>query len=52
MARTRLFKENNFDEDTKLIGHEDWELFLRLALKGVGFLYIDEPLTKVRIRPE
>lgn len=51
MARSRVLKENKFDEDIKLIGHEDWELFLRLALKGLDFLYIDEPLTKIRMRP-
>jgi len=50
MARSRLLKENRFDENTELIGHEDWEFFLRLARAGTKFLYINEPLTKIRCR--
>jgi len=51
MARSSVFKENRFDEDLRVMGHEDWELFLRLALKGFRFHYMDEPLVKIRIRP-
>jgi len=52
MAKSEILKEHKFDEDVKLIGHEDWELFLRLAYKGINFLYIDKLLTKIRIRPD
>ncbi|OGW75385.1 MAG: hypothetical protein A2Z72_02955 [Omnitrophica bacterium RBG_13_46_9] len=48
MGRKSIFLENMFDET--LNGHEDWELFLRIARKGIRFLYLDEPLSKVRLR--
>jgi len=50
MARRGVFKENKFNESVKLIGHEDWEFFVRLAFKGLNFRYMDEPLVKIRIR--
>jgi glycosyltransferase involved in cell wall biosynthesis len=50
MMHRGIFDEELFDET--LTGHEDWELFLRLSKKGVLFLYIDEPLTRVRLRDE
>ena len=48
MARREILEENMFDES--LTSHEDWELFLRLARKGILFAYTNEPLTKVRVR--
>ncbi len=48
MARKTVFDGALFDEG--LPSHEDWDLFLRLALKGVKFGYIREPLTKIRVR--
>lgn len=48
MARKRVFNNNLFDES--LATHEDWELFLRLASKGICFAFINEALTKIRIR--
>jgi len=50
MMRREALGENRFDERPQIIGHEDWELFLRLALQGVRFFYIGKPLTKIRVR--
>jgi glycosyltransferase involved in cell wall biosynthesis len=44
VARTALL-------DPRLRTHEDWEYLLRLALAGVRFAGVDEPLTLVRQRP-
>jgi len=49
MAKRDVFKNDLFDET--LPSHEDWELFLRMAYKGMRFSFIDEPLTKIRVRP-
>jgi len=48
MVKKSVLTGNSFDET--LSGHEDWDLFLRLALKKVYFTYINEPLTNVRLR--
>lgn len=48
MARKEIFKDNLFDEN--LPSHEDWEFFLRLSAKGIRFAFINEILTKIRIR--
>ena len=48
MIRKNVLAKQRFDES--LNGHEDWDLYLRLAYEGVKFLYINQPLTKIRIR--
>ncbi|MDD5438886.1 MAG: glycosyltransferase [Candidatus Omnitrophica bacterium] len=49
MARRSVFEKELFDE--KIVTHEDWEFFLRLAYRGVTFSYIDTVFTRIRIRP-
>jgi glycosyltransferase involved in cell wall biosynthesis len=49
MARRHIFENNLFDETIK--SHEDWEFFLQIAAKGIRFMFIDEPLSKIRMRP-
>jgi len=48
MIRKNILGATPFDEGLK--GHEDWDLFLRLAREGVRFGYLDEPLSKIRVR--
>ena len=48
MAKREIFRENKFNEFLK--SHEDWELYLRLALNGTCFTYMEEPLSKIRVR--
>ena len=50
MARKNALPVAPFDE--KLTSHEDWDLFLRLARNGVKFAYLDEPLSRIRVRKE
>jgi len=49
MARRIVFRDGLFDET--LPSHEDWELWLRLSRKGMRFLCMREPLTRIRVRP-
>ena len=42
MLSRELALENPFPCDQKIF--EDWDLFLRLEAKGVGWLYLDQPL--------
>jgi len=37
--------------DDGLRGYEDWDLFLRIALAGFAYLYIDDPLALIRLHP-
>jgi glycosyltransferase involved in cell wall biosynthesis len=37
--------------DDALRGYEDWDLFLRIALAGFAYRYIDEPLALIRNHP-
>jgi len=48
MARRSVFDKVLFDE--RLITHEDWEFFFRLAAGGVRFALIPEALSKIRVR--
>jgi glycosyltransferase involved in cell wall biosynthesis len=41
-----------YDEDPRLCGPEDFDMWLRLAEAGVPFGYIDEPLVRYRIRSD
>ena len=47
MFRRDIFKTAIFDEG--LNTHEDWDLFLKLSLRGVRFKYIPEVLSHIRI---
>jgi len=38
--------------DETLQGYEDWDLFLRIALAGFAFRYVDEPLALIRLHPD
>lgn len=48
MAKRDEFSKDLFDES--LPSHEDWELFLRLSARGVRFIFMNEPLSKIRVR--
>jgi len=50
MAPREFFKQNKFSE--RLKSHEDWELFLRLALRGAKFAYLNKPLSRILIRQD
>ena len=50
MIRRKALGNYKFDESPRVIGHEDWEYFLRLASRGVKFWYIDRPLSRIRVR--
>ena len=50
MARSKIFKSYKFNENLKAMGHGDWEFYLRLAASGTNFTYIDNPLSKIRVR--
>jgi len=50
MIKAEILKKNRYDERKEVIGHEDWEIFLRLAFEGYNFYFIDKPLSKIRVR--
>ena len=50
LRRELLSSHGAFDEDPRLRGTEDYELWLRLSLDAV-FGYVDEPLLVYRLRP-
>jgi glycosyltransferase involved in cell wall biosynthesis len=51
VVRKRAWEDGNgFDENRILIGHEDWDFWINLGLKGWGFYYIDDVLFDYRIR--
>jgi glycosyltransferase involved in cell wall biosynthesis len=41
-----------FDEARILIGHEDWEFWIRMGAKGWKFRHVDETLFDYRVRPD
>jgi len=48
MVRKKILEKLKFNEGLK--SHEDWALYLGLAFQGTRFYYVDEPLSKIRIR--
>lgn len=43
-------KLGGFDENKVVIGHEDWEFWIRAGFSGVGFYFIDKFLFYYRVR--
>jgi glycosyltransferase involved in cell wall biosynthesis len=51
IIRKKAFDEiGGFDENRILFGHEDWELWIRMHIKGWKFYYINKILFDYRIR--
>lgn len=48
MVRRSIVRPDMFDESLR--SHEDWEAFLRLAVKAVRFSYLNEVLSKITVR--
>ncbi|MCK5346001.1 MAG: glycosyltransferase [Candidatus Heimdallarchaeota archaeon] len=50
-----VIKRNVFDEtglfDENLLSHEEWDMWLRMAIAGLQFKYISEALVKIRKHP-
>lgn len=50
-----VIKRNVFDEtglfDENLLSHEEWDMWLRMAIAGLQFKYIPEALVKIRKHP-
>ena len=40
-----------YDPFPTIVGHEDWELFLRAAFNGYKFFYLEKPLFYYRVLP-
>ncbi|MBN1044499.1 glycosyltransferase family 2 protein, partial [Clostridium botulinum] len=49
ISKENFYRAGKFNE--KITYSEDWDLWIRVAMLG-GFIYIDEPLIKVRRRKE
>lgn len=52
VAREVLNKFGSLSTEPEYLGHEDYELWLRLALNGVGFGYLDKPLANYYVGHE
>ena len=52
MARGKLVKNARFDETLKAMGHGDWEFVLRLSCQERRFAYLNEVLSRIRIRDD
>jgi len=50
VARSKIFKSYKFNETLKAMGHGDWEFYLRLSASGIKFTYINDALSKIRVR--
>ena len=50
MIRKFISEKYMFDSSPEVKGHEDWKFYLKLAFDGFKFYYIDEPLSKIRLR--
>lgn len=50
VMRKKIWEElGGLDENPNLIGHEDWEFWIRAGVAGVGFYHIDEVLFDYRL---
>lgn len=53
VIRKRTWAEvGEFDEARILIGHEDWEFWIRVGAKGWKFRHVNETLFDYRLRPD
>jgi len=49
VIRKTVIEEVGFFENMKIMGYEDWDLWLRIGFKGYGFQYLDEVLFDYRV---
>lgn len=49
VIRKAVIDEVGYYENMKIMGYEDWDLWLRIALKGYKFHYIDKILFSYRV---
>ncbi len=49
VRRTAFDSVNGFDEDRALMGHEDWDLWIRIYFKDWSFAFLDKRLFDYRI---
>jgi glycosyltransferase involved in cell wall biosynthesis len=52
IVRKSVVEKVGFYENMKIMGYEDWDLWLRIALKGYKFHYINETLFFYRVHPQ
>jgi glycosyltransferase involved in cell wall biosynthesis len=50
VRKSMLIKLGGLDESQALIGHEDWELWIRAGAAGWKFRYVDKVLYEYRVR--
>jgi glycosyltransferase involved in cell wall biosynthesis len=51
VIRKSVLEEVGYYDNMKIMGFEDWDLWLRIAFKGYKFYYIDEVLFEYRVSP-
>jgi glycosyltransferase involved in cell wall biosynthesis len=51
VIRKTAIEEVGYYENMRIMGLEDWDLWLRIAFKGYGFHYVDEVLFDYRVSP-
>ncbi|MEO5592089.1 MAG: glycosyltransferase family A protein [Chitinophagaceae bacterium] len=49
VIRKSVIEEVGFFENMKIMGYEDWDLWLRIGFKGYAFQYLDEVLFDYRV---
>jgi glycosyltransferase involved in cell wall biosynthesis len=49
VVRKSVMEEVGLYDNMKIMGYEDWDLWLRIAFKGYGFHYIDKALFDYRV---
>jgi glycosyltransferase involved in cell wall biosynthesis len=49
LIRKSVIEEVGLYDNMKIMGYEDWDLWLRIGFKGYRFYYIDEPLFDYRV---
>jgi glycosyltransferase involved in cell wall biosynthesis len=54
-CQATVIKRNVFDVtglfDENLVSHEEWDMWLRMAIVGLEFKHVSEPLVKIRKHP-
>jgi len=50
MLERDILKKYKFNENLNAMGHGDWEFYLRLSRDGIKFTYIEDALSKIRVR--
>ncbi len=52
VVRKTVIAEVGYYDNMKIMGYEDWDLWLRIAFKGYLFHYVDEALFNYRVRSQ